>query len=106
VKELVENSIERWRVAIEIVLEDGGRKLVRVSDDGAGCQLMTFPLALAADGTSKIRKASDLVGVPLRLSWEALPAIASVSQFEIQTAAADARHVDKSHRSQIRQRSA
>ncbi|HEY8851131.1 MAG TPA: DNA mismatch repair endonuclease MutL, partial [Gemmatimonadaceae bacterium] len=90
VKELVENAVDAGASAIEITLEDGGRKLVRVSDDGAGMSADDVPLALARHGTSKIRKASDLVGVStFGFRGEALPAIASVSQFEIQTAAAD-----------------
>ena len=90
VKELVENSIDAGASVIEIVLEDGGRKLVRVSDDGAGMSAEDVPLALARHGTSKIRKASDLVGVStFGFRGEALPAIASVSQLEIQTAAGD-----------------
>ena len=90
VKELVENSVDAGATAIEISLEDGGRKLIRVSDDGSGMSPDDVPLALARHGTSKITKAADLVGVStFGFRGEALPAIASVSQFEIQTAAAD-----------------
>ena len=90
VKELVENSVDAGATVVEISLEDGGRKLVRVSDDGSGMSAAELPLALARHGTSKIRKASDLVGVStFGFRGEALPAIASVSQFEIQTAASD-----------------
>lgn len=90
VKELVENSIDAGASVIEVVLEDGGRKSIRVSDDGSGMSVDDVPLALARHGTSKIRKASDLVGVStFGFRGEALPAIASVSQFEIQTASAD-----------------
>src|SRR5258707_4920943 len=64
VKELVENSIDAGATVVEISLEDGGRKLIRVSDDGSGMSAEDVPLALARHGTSKIRKASDLVGVP------------------------------------------
>jgi DNA mismatch repair protein MutL len=90
VKELVENAMDAGATVIEIVLEEGGRKLIRVSDDGTGISSEDVPLALARHGTSKITKASDLVGVStFGFRGEALPAIASVSQFELQTAAAD-----------------
>jgi DNA mismatch repair protein MutL len=90
VKELVENAMDAGATVIEISLEDGGRKLIRVSDDGTGISSEDLPRALARHGTSKISKASDLVGVStFGFRGEALPAIASVSQLEIQTAAAD-----------------
>jgi DNA mismatch repair protein MutL len=90
VKELVENSIDAGATVVEVVLEDGGRKLIRVSDDGSGMSAEDVPLALARHGTSKIKKASDLVGVAtFGFRGEALPAIASVSHFEIQTASDD-----------------
>jgi len=90
VKELVENAMDAGATIIEISLEDGGRRLIRVSDDGTGISGEDVPRALARHGTSKISKASDLVGVStFGFRGEALPAIASVSQFEIQTAAAD-----------------
>jgi len=90
VKELVENAMDAGATVIEISLEDGGRKLIRVIDDGTGMSSEDVPRALARHGTSKISKASDLVGVStFGFRGEALPAIASVSQFEIQTAAAD-----------------
>ena len=90
VKELVENSVDAGATIIDIALEDGGRKSIRVSDDGSGMTAEDVPLALARHGTSKIRSASDLVGVStFGFRGEALPAIASVSQFEIETATED-----------------
>lgn len=89
-KELVENAIDAGATTIEIALEEGGRKLVRVADDGSGMVAEDLPLALARHGTSKISKAADLVGVrTFGFRGEALPAIASVSLFEIETAAGD-----------------
>jgi DNA mismatch repair protein MutL len=90
VKELVENSVDAGAAIIDIALEDGGRKSIRVSDDGSGMTAEDVPLALARHGTSKIRSAADLVGVStFGFRGEALPAIASVSQFEIETATED-----------------
>ncbi|HKR08070.1 MAG TPA: DNA mismatch repair endonuclease MutL [Gemmatimonadaceae bacterium] len=90
VKELVENSVDAGATIIDIALEEGGRKSIRVSDDGSGMTPEDVPLALARHGTSKIRSASDLVGVStFGFRGEALPAIASVSQFEIETATGD-----------------
>ena len=90
VKELVENSIDAGATVIEVTLDDGGRKLVRVSDDGSGMSPEDVPLALARHGTSKISKAADLVGVgTFGFRGEALPAIASVSHFQIDTSTAD-----------------
>ncbi|OLE15694.1 MAG: hypothetical protein AUG20_02315 [Gemmatimonas sp. 13_1_20CM_3_60_15] len=90
VKELLENSVDAGATIIDISLEDGGRKSIRVGDDGSGMTPEDVPLALARHGTSKIRSASDLVGVAtFGFRGEALPAIASVSQFEIETATED-----------------
>jgi DNA mismatch repair protein MutL len=90
VKELVENSIDAGATFIDIALEEGGRTLIRVSDDGSGMGAGELPIALSRHGTSKIRRASDLVGVTtFGFRGEALPAIASVSHFLIETATAD-----------------
>ena len=87
VKELVENALDAGARAIRVELEDGGRTLIRVSDDGGGMTRADAALALHRHATSKIRAASDLIGVgTFGFRGEALPAIASVSRFELLTA--------------------
>src|SRR5437868_6170430 len=89
-KELVENALDAGATSIDIAIEDGGRQLVRVSDDGSGMSRDDAVLALARHATSKIRSAGDLVGVrSFGFRGEALPAICSVSQLEIETALGD-----------------
>ena len=89
-KELVENALDAGATAIDIAVEEGGRALIRVSDDGSGMDRADALLALARHATSKIRLASDLVGVrSFGFRGEALPAICSVSQLAIETAPAD-----------------
>ena len=90
VKELVENALDAGATSIDITIEDGGRQLVRVSDDGSGMSRDDAVLALARHATSKIRSAGDLVGVrSFGFRGEALPAICSVSQLSIATAVGD-----------------
>jgi DNA mismatch repair protein MutL len=90
VKELVENALDAQATSIDIDIEDGGRTLIRVSDDGTGMDPADAVLALERHATSKIRQASDLVGVAsYGFRGEALPAIASVSRLELLTATAD-----------------
>ena len=89
-KELVENALDAGATAIDIAIEDGGRALIRVSDDGSGMERDDAVLALSRHATSKIRAAADLVGVAsFGFRGEALPAICSVSQLAIETAPAD-----------------
>ncbi|MBA3657632.1 MAG: DNA mismatch repair endonuclease MutL [Gemmatimonadaceae bacterium] len=86
VKELVENALDAGAHTIEVTIEDGGRRLIRVSDDGSGMDRDDASLALARHGTSKIRAASDLVSIAsFGFRGEALPAIASVSELELET---------------------
>src|SRR5438270_11626397 len=90
VKELVENALDAGANSVDIVIEDGGRQLIRVSDDGIGMVRDDAVLALARHATSKITSAADLVGVAsFGFRGEALPAICSVSQLLIETAPAD-----------------
>ena len=86
VKELVENALDAGAQAVRVDLEDGGKTLIRVSDDGSGMDREDARLALQRHATSKIRAASDLIGVAtFGFRGEALPAIASVSRFELET---------------------
>jgi DNA mismatch repair protein MutL len=90
VKELVENSLDAGATTIDIVVDDGGRARIRVADDGSGMERADAVLALARHATSKILIADDLVGVgSFGFRGEALPAIASVSELEVETASAD-----------------
>jgi DNA mismatch repair protein MutL len=90
VKELVENALDAGATTVVVDVEDGGRGSIRVSDDGCGMTRDDAVLALARHATSKIRSADDLVGVAsFGFRGEALPAIASVSALELETASAD-----------------
>ena len=90
VKELVENALDAGATAIDVIVEDGGRQLIRVSDDGSGMERDDALLALERHATSKIRFAADLVGVAsFGFRGEALPAICSVSQLVVETAPGD-----------------
>lgn len=90
VKELVENALDAGATSIDVTVADGGRARVRVADDGCGMERADAILALQRHATSKIRASTDLVGVAsFGFRGEALPAIASVSQLELETAAAD-----------------
>ena len=90
VKELIENAIDAGATAIDIAIEDGGRHSIRISDDGSGMTRDDAVLAIERHATSKIRTAHDLVGVrSFGFRGEALAAIASVSQLEVETAPDD-----------------
>ncbi|MCL4212063.1 MAG: DNA mismatch repair endonuclease MutL, partial [Phycisphaerales bacterium] len=84
VKELVENAIDARATRISIEIEDGGRELIRITDDGIGIDEAELPLALAPHATSKIEKQEDLDAIgTLGFRGEALASIASVSRVMI-----------------------
>src|SRR5476651_832620 len=88
VKELVENALDAGAQRLVIHVELGGKKQVRVEDDGEGMDPDDARLAIERHATSKIRRADDLAAIrTLGFRGEALPSIASVSHFVLRTRA-------------------
>ncbi len=88
VKELVENALDAGARRIAIAIELGGKKSIRVEDDGEGMDPEDARLAIERHATSKIAGAEDLAAIrTLGFRGEALPSIASVSHFTLRTRA-------------------
>lgn len=87
IKELLENSLDAESTRIDIDVEQGGVKLIRISDNGSGIYKDDMSLALSRHATSKIRNLDDLEHVnSLGFRGEAVPSIASISRLTITSA--------------------
>ncbi len=86
VKELVENALDAGAHRVAIDVEDGGKKRIRITDDGCGMTAEDAALALERHATSKVKTADDLKTIgTLGFRGEALPSIRSVSRFRLRT---------------------
>ncbi len=87
VKELIDNSIDAGSARIIIEVTDGGREMIRVTDDGEGMSHADAPAAFQRHATSKLRSEGDLFSIEtMGFRGEALPSIASVSRVRVRTA--------------------
>ncbi|MGH9732258.1 MAG: DNA mismatch repair endonuclease MutL, partial [Candidatus Acidiferrales bacterium] len=90
VKELVENSLDAGAKTVRVEVESGGKRMIRVTDDGSGMPHDDALLAFERHATSKLRTADDLLSIAtLGFRGEALPSIAAVSRLTLETSAAE-----------------
>src|SRR5919107_4772544 len=90
VKELLENSLDAGSTDVRVDIESGGRRLIRISDNGSGMLRDDALLAFERHATSKLRDVNDLLAIStLGFRGEALPSIASVSRLLLETRSAD-----------------
>ena len=90
VKELLENALDAGATTVRIEIEAGGKRMIRVTDDGSGMIRDDALLAFERHATSKLRSADDLLSIStLGFRGEALPSIASVSRLLLETRAAE-----------------
>ncbi|HIX08816.1 MAG TPA: DNA mismatch repair endonuclease MutL [Firmicutes bacterium] len=90
VKELVENAIDAGATEISVEIEKGGKKRIRVTDNGSGIAKEDLPLAYSSHATSKLRTADDLFFIhTLGFRGEAIASVAAVSRMEIVSRTAD-----------------
>ena len=90
-KELIENSIDAGATLIEVQLEDGGKKLIKISDNGIGMDREDVGIAFLSHATSKLRSDEDLFSIKtLGFRGEALPSIGAISQTRIISRTKDA----------------
>jgi DNA mismatch repair protein MutL len=90
VKELLENALDAGSTELRVEVESGGRRLIRIADDGCGMLRDDALLAFERHATSKLRDVKDLLSIStLGFRGEALPSIASVSRLLLETRSAD-----------------